>query len=78
MGHVKYQLIGFWCSDSNLRPFFLISDDPGGRYLQILMTSGSPNMKSMKISHVRYQIIGILVCQFNSKTSDDPGGSSYL
>ena len=40
---------------------FLNSDDPGGRDLQIIMTSEGQNMKSKKISYVRYQNIGFLV-----------------
>ena len=37
---------------------FLISDNPGGCELQISITSRGQNMKSIKKSHVRYQIIG--------------------
>ena len=57
----------FWCSDSILIPL-LISDDPGGRNLQILMIFWGQNMKSMKTSHERYQIIGFLVFRFHSET----------
>ena len=58
MGHVKYQLIGFWCSDSILRPF-LISDDTGGRYLQILYDLRKSKYeinenKSCEVSNHRY------------------------
>ena len=45
----------FWCSKSILRPF-MTSDEPWGRDLQISMTSGCQNIKSIKISIVRYQI----------------------
>ena len=53
--------ISFWDA-------FLTSDDHRGRDLQISMTSGGKNMKSMKISHARSQIIGFLVFRFNSET----------
>ena len=51
---------------------FLTSDDPGGHDLQNLLTSGGQNIKSIKISHVRYQIIGFfLVFRFHSHTPFD-------
>ena len=63
--------IPFWYS-------FFTSDGPGGRDLQNLLISGGQDIKSMKISHVRYQIIGYLVFRFHFDipflTSDDQGG----
>ena len=53
MVQVRYQIIGFL-----VFRFQYETDDPGGRDLQISMNSGGQNMKSMKISFVRYQIIG--------------------
>ena len=53
--------ISFWDA-------FLTSDDHRGCDLQISMTSGGKNMKWMKISHARSQIIGFLVFRFNSET----------
>ena len=68
MGHVRYQIIGFLVFRFHFETPFLTSDDPGGRDLQISMTSGGQNMKSMKISHVSYQITGFLVFRFYSET----------
>ena len=42
--------------------------DPGGRDLQISMASGGQNIKSIIISHVRYQIISFLIFRFHSDT----------
>ena len=50
ISHVRYQIIGFLV-------FRFHSDDPGGRDLINLLTSGGQNIESMIISHVRYQII---------------------
>ena len=60
ISHVRYQIIGFLV-------FRFHSDDPGGRDLINLLTSGGQNIESMIISHVRYQIIDFLVYQFHSK-----------
>ena len=49
-------------------PLIMTSYDPGGRYLQNLLTSGSQNIKSMKTGHIRYQIIDFLLYRFHSET----------
>ena len=57
----------FWTPFDNDRFFgipnsfwypFLTSDDPEDLDLQISMTSGGKNIKSMKMDHVRYRITG--------------------
>ncbi len=44
----------------SFRDPFLTSDNPGGRNLQNVLTSGGQNIKSLQISHVSYQIIGFI------------------
>ena len=44
----------------SFRDPFLTSDNPGGRNLQNVLTSGGQNIKSLQISHASYQIIGFI------------------
>ena len=59
--------ISFW-------DLFMTSDDPGGRELQNLPTSGCQNMKAMKISLVRYQISVLIPFWVPSLTIYDSEG----